>query len=523
MQSSATISALDYGADPTGDVDSTTAITNALAACSALGGGYVTLPYGTFKISELTIPADVTLRGETNGYSYTTSKTNSILNCVSGVYAVMLEGRAGLQDIGINSNASTSGPPYSSDGVEYGVVIYFGATTMRNVSVYGFQYGVTIANGGNSNIFEDCAFNFNSKAGFVVTKGSQACFDVYHPNLPYPQYNGSNYFEVTTVFTLRNCNISRNLFGIILRDGGGTFDRVLTESNYYAGLMYYIGDLDNSASGTWFGYYCEGNWASYVRPGPNYPISSITVLYTSTGTPLVLTDSNNPAVDENGFQIYFLSSKTTNVITNVEMHRTSVVNTPNVKQMYLQSAYKPVFNFMGSSGGDQTNAIRFNGGSGQLCTAAQFIEYQGTIDVTQGNRCVAYNYETGYSGGGMTATSGFYRGLAGNVVYPATPLPVTVTGTGYDAAAYPEQSSFIVNSSGTFTITFRPANENTYSGGGGRWLYIKTIAANAVNSASSNIVPINSATPGTAILPATAGAWALLQSDGTNWVIMAKG
>lgn len=28
---------------------------------------------------------------------------------------------------------------------------------------------------------------------------------------------------------------------------------------------------------------------------------------------------------------------------------------------------------------------------------------------------------------------------------------------------------------------------------------------------------------GTAILPATDGAWALLKSDGTNWVIMQRG
>jgi hypothetical protein len=51
---------------------------------------------------------------------------------------------------------------------------------------------------------------------------------------------------------------------------------------------------------------------------------------------------------------------------------------------------------------------------------------------------------------------------------------------------------------------------------------IKTIAAQTVVSASSNVVPANSATAGTAILAASAGAWALLVSDGTNWVIMAS-
>jgi hypothetical protein len=36
-------------------------------------------------------------------------------------------------------------------------------------------------------------------------------------------------------------------------------------------------------------------------------------------------------------------------------------------------------------------------------------------------------------------------------------------------------------------------------------------------------VPINGTAAGTAILPATDGAWAMLQSDGTNWIVMARG
>jgi hypothetical protein len=57
----------------------------------------------------------------------------------------------------------------------------------------------------------------------------------------------------------------------------------------------------------------------------------------------------------------------------------------------------------------------------------------------------------------------------------------------------------------------------------GRVLNFKNIQAQAVDSASANVVPIDSATPGTAILPATDGAWAQLISDGTNWIIMQRG
>jgi hypothetical protein len=54
----------------------------------------------------------------------------------------------------------------------------------------------------------------------------------------------------------------------------------------------------------------------------------------------------------------------------------------------------------------------------------------------------------------------------------------------------------------------------------GREIMIKTIAAQAVISASANVVPLTTSSPGTAILAGTAGNWATLVSDGANWVIM---
>lgn len=79
-------------------------------------------------------------------------------------------------------------------------------------------------------------------------------------------------------------------------------------------------------------------------------------------------------------------------------------------------------------------------------------------------------------------------------------------------------SSLIFNGTATITVTLP-----TPSSFPGRWLYAKTIAAFAVNSDASNVCPLTSATPGTAILPATLGAWAWLHCDGTHWIIMASG
>jgi hypothetical protein len=85
-------------------------------------------------------------------------------------------------------------------------------------------------------------------------------------------------------------------------------------------------------------------------------------------------------------------------------------------------------------------------------------------------------------------------------------------GTAYTVGA--NDSSFILNPSGPMTLTLPSASAQP-----GRELLMKLYSANAVSSASANVVPLNSATPGTAIMVGTAGKFCQLQSDGTNWQI----
>ncbi len=80
-------------------------------------------------------------------------------------------------------------------------------------------------------------------------------------------------------------------------------------------------------------------------------------------------------------------------------------------------------------------------------------------------------------------------------------------------------SWIIVDRSASSTTITLPAA----SGWPGRELMFKTIHAQSVISASSNVVPLVGGAAGTAILPATDGAWATLVSDGTNWIIMQSG
>lgn len=74
----------------------------------------------------------------------------------------------------------------------------------------------------------------------------------------------------------------------------------------------------------------------------------------------------------------------------------------------------------------------------------------------------------------------------------------------------------IIQTTAGSTYTLPAASTNV-----GRILNLVTQFAGAVISASSNVVPIAGGAAGTAILAATAGKYAILQSNGTNWVIIA--
>ena len=115
--------------------------------------------------------------------------------------------------------------------------------------------------------------------------------------------------------------------------------------------------------------------------------------------------------------------------------------------------------------------------------------------------------------------------LLPDVVQPASVDPVTdsvtwsapVTKTA-DFTVADDETNLINNKSGsTCTVTLPAAA--SYSG---RPLVFQNYQAQTLVSASSNVVPIGGGAAGTAILAAVAGNWAMLVSDGTNWVVMSQ-
>jgi len=91
-------------------------------------------------------------------------------------------------------------------------------------------------------------------------------------------------------------------------------------------------------------------------------------------------------------------------------------------------------------------------------------------------------------------------------------VPVTVT-----ADFTVGTSNWYINNKSGSTCTVTLPTASTWPG---RYLTFKNMQAQTLVSASSDVVPIDSTSAGTAILLAVVGNWATMVSDGTNWVII---
>jgi hypothetical protein len=93
--------------------------------------------------------------------------------------------------------------------------------------------------------------------------------------------------------------------------------------------------------------------------------------------------------------------------------------------------------------------------------------------------------------------------------------PVTKTG---DFTVADTENWIIINKSSLCSVTLPAASSYP-----GREIMFKSITANGADSASSNVVPLGTATPGTTLLSTNDGAFCTIVSDGTDWIKMSQG
>lgn len=183
-----TVSVNDFGADPTGVVDSTIAIQAALNS----GAGVVSLEVGTYLFTSVTIPENVSLVGQ--------GSTKTFLETATSGNAITFDGAYNTQLHGFTLNQTG---PVQGKGL-YLIDQYF--VTMIDVTTNGFEYGLYAIQalyhyireckfeggaygayyGGTGTVwnvdwfnnvltFENCRFNSNTTMGTYI-KGCEVIF-----------------------------------------------------------------------------------------------------------------------------------------------------------------------------------------------------------------------------------------------------------------------------------------------------------------------------------------------------------
>lgn len=188
-------------------------------------------------------------------------------------------------------------------------------------------------------------------------------------------------------------------------------------------------------------------------------------------------------------------------------------NGANPQELFIHSSYTDASNYsrghIGFVGGGQFLVGTSQAGSGP----AHHLIFQtsGTdrwyVNSTSGHFLSAS--DLAYDLGQPTANRarGIYAGFLGTSL-------TTQSGTSYTVAT--TDSDIILSSASTVTLTL--PNPASYTG---REIWVRTTGGGAVNSSLTNVVPLAGGAAAASILAATAGKWAKLKSDGTNWQIMA--
>jgi hypothetical protein len=178
-----------------------------------------------------------------------------------------------------------------------------------------------------------------------------------------------------------------------------------------------------------------------------------------------------------------------------------------------------------------TGVLSFSGGSTGLTPATATtgaVALGGRLAIANGGTnatatptagAVAYGTGTAYAftlagtAGQVLTSAGAGSPTWATPVVNTVSAPVTKTA---DFTVAVGEAWLINNKSGSTCTVTLPAAASWI----GRQLIFKNMQAQTLVSASSNVVPIDSTSAGTAILLAVVGNWATMVSDGTNWVIM---
>jgi len=269
-----------------------------------------------------------------------------------------------------------------------------------------------------------------------------------------------------------------------------------------------------TASATNRGVLSAADWTTFNNKGSG-TVTSV------TGTaPVVSSGGATPAISmaaadtsTNGY----LTSTDWNTFNNKQPAGTYVTSVTGTAPVVSSGGTTPAISMAAASGSTNgyltsTDWTTFNNKGSGTVTAVSVVSANGFTGTSSGGATPAITLTTSITGllkGNGTAISA----AVANTDYMGVGAPITKTA---DFTVANGEIWYINNKSGsTCTVTLPAASSWT-----GRTLTFKNMQAQTLVSASSNVVPIDSTTAGTAILLAVVGNWATMVSDGTNWVIM---
>ena len=189
-----------------------------------------------------------------------------------------------------------------------------------------------------------------------------------------------------------------------------------------------------------------------------------------------------------------------------------------------------VTNGLGTITVANTGVLSVSGGTTGLTPAAATtgaVTLAGRLAIANGTNATATPTAGGIAYGTGTAYAFTLAGTSGQMLTSAgagtptwtTPVVNTVSAPVTKTANFTVavgEAWLINNKSGSTCTVTLPAAASWI----GRQLIFKNMQAQTLVSASSNVVPLDSTSAGTAILLDVVGNWATMVSDGTNWVIM---
>ena len=433
------VSVLDFGADPTGSADSTTAFTNASNA-----GTTVIIPAGTYKLTNF--------RPQKSGQAFIGAGYGT---------TIIQQGSTSSPAINCLSDVTTG----QLIGVKFSGFKIVGAAS---ATVAGFVVQAT-----NPYVVSLSEFDFHASGCYTSLQiVTTAANEVYGNRFTLSSYSSTStgFSSNGGVYNTFSLFVSSAANGICISDASwnSVFVKAVTNGQQvYSGQNCTI--LDPTVEG-WSG---SSQYAAINFSGYNHRAVGVTL-------------TNVPNANLSGsFGVYCNA-------TNISILGYRVIGT--------QPATAPTYPISLQASGTGTLADCYTAG------CAYKVESYTAFSILSGYQFV---------GDCTSMTNLSQRPLKFGPSFAA------VSGTTYTVDASFGSTGLdpgvVVAASGSCTLTLPSGSIYT-----GRTLTVLTRNAQTVVSASSNVVALTGGAAGTAILAATAGKWATLQYDGTNWNIIAS-